>query len=145
MHKCMHSLLGPEQERSRGRLQEVLLLLSLLLAAQMPKFRFQFSYTRFSGETSCLLFAGASLGGLSTSFRNQTSVPLFLLTQKPAIHNGIPEAQVSVRPPQVQVQNTTMRPYTPSLVMRAPSPTLTVLPIHENALPPEARRRTLRP
>ena len=31
--------------------------LLLKTAAQMPKFRFQFSYARFSGETSCLLFA----------------------------------------------------------------------------------------
>ena len=72
------------RERSRGRLQEAPLFLFLLLAAQMPKFSFQFRYARFSGETSCLLFAGASLS-------NQTTVPLFFLTQKPAIRNRIPE------------------------------------------------------
>ena len=72
------------EQRSRDDFRKQLCSLSLLLAAQTPKFRFQFRYARFSGETSCLLFAGASLS-------NQTTVPLFFLTQKPAIRNRIPE------------------------------------------------------
>ena len=86
-HSCIYAGLHRSLSRrgSRGRLQEAPLFLFLLLAAQMPKFSFQFRYARFSGETSCLLFAGASLS-------NQTTVPLFFLTQKPAIRNGrIPE------------------------------------------------------
>ena len=79
------------------------MFLSLLLAAQTPKFRFQFSYARFSGETSCPLFL--------------CPVSFLFVTQHPATDNRIPEAQVPVRPPQVQVQNATMRPHTP-IVLR---------------------------
>ena len=91
----------------------------LLLAAQMPKFRFQFSYARFSGETSCLLFAGVSLS-------NQTTVPFLFVTQQPATGGRIPEAQIPLHPPQVQIQRLTVRPYAAVTLM--PQLNTTVLP-----------------
>ena len=82
MHKCraalMHSFTralirtASVERGSRGRLQEAPLFLFLLLAAQMPKFSFQFRYARFSGETSCLLFAQHELSATRRPSRSSS-------------------------------------------------------------------------
>ena len=98
---------------------------SVLFAPQTPEFCLELRNTRLGGISSLSLFLRATLGHTRPELRFQTTFLLtldaglgrlstfllFLLAQQPTSRHSVPEAQLTVRPPQVQLQDVAVRPH----------------------------------
>ena len=83
-----------------------------LLTTQASELGFQLRQARLGFLTSGPLFLDRSLCGVGATLGVQSSGPLFLVIQQPSPRDWIPETQTAFFPPQVQVQNLAVSPYT---------------------------------